>query len=83
MLQNCGSAALHRRMRKKSAPPGNFTQKKLTQALYKLLCLHEDDGRPRNISKPAWRFKIRNVQNLLFDAVGCILGWSTKFRMDY
>ena len=74
MLQNCGSAALHRRMRKKSAPLGDFTKKKLTQAIYQRLRLHEDDGRPRNILKSAWRFKIRNAPNLLFDAVGCIPG---------
>ena len=71
MLPNCGSAGLHRRTRTVGTA-GRFHSKKLTQAIYQRLRLHEDDGRPRNILKSAWRFKIRNVPNLLFDAVGCI-----------
>ena len=59
------------------------TQQKMARAFYQYLRLRGDDGRPRNILKSVWRFKIRNVPNLLFDAVECIPGWSTKFRMDY
>ena len=66
MLQNCGSAALHRRMRKKSAPLGDFTQKKLTQAIYHV---HTRRRWSAQYFKSAWDLKIRNVPNLLFDAV--------------
>ena len=83
MLPNCKLATLDRQMRNSRQRGAISLNKKMAHAFYQHLRLHEGVGRPRNILNSVWRFKIRNVPNLLFDAVGCIPGWSTKFRMDY
>ena len=81
MLPNCKLAALDRQICNSRRGAISFN-KKMAHAFYQHLRLHQGYGRLRNILKSVWRFKIRNVPNLLFDAVGYIPGWSTKFRMD-